>query len=156
MAKKMTKKISHPQLPAVKKVVKKRAPRMKKQVPRQAPAVTIQPHISIALESNHRPGHRKMSSLGNNTITPNKKIKSSSKASRYGSTSGLPGPAAAFDAPIVRRSPIAVSDIRQALANAPNNEVPHEFGVINKNRMPMQTIISSNGGKFSGRTGPIR
>lgn len=121
-----------------------------------APDVTIQPHISMALESNHRSGRNAVYTLGDNKITPNKKIKASSKPARYGSVQGLPGPKADFDAPIVRKAPRGVTDMRQLLINAPNNEVPDEFGVTNKHRMPMQNITPTSGGKYSGRTGPIR
>ena len=122
-----------------------------------APDVRIQPHISIALETNHRSGTRNVvTSLSENKITPNRKIKNAAKPARYGSRQGLPGPSAAFDAPIVRAAPRGVSDIRQLMINSPNNEVPDEFGVTNKHRMPMQSITPTGGGKHSGRTGPIR
>lgn len=123
----------------------------------KAPDVIIQPHISIALESNHRSGTRNaVYSLSNNSIKPNKKIKTETKPARYGSVHGLPGPSANFDAPIVRASPRGVYEMRQLLINGRNNEVPNEFGVTNKSRMPMQQITPTNGGKHSGRTGPIR
>jgi hypothetical protein len=121
----------------------------------KAPDVTIQPHISIALETNHRPGIRKVEALSNNTVPPNKKRKKSTETARYGSTQGLPGPKADFDAPIVRSAPRGVFDIRQLLVNGTNNEVPDEFGVTNKHRMPMQNMTPTLGGKYSGRTGPI-
>jgi len=121
-----------------------------------APDVSIQPHISLALESNHRPGRHSVYSLGENQITPNKPMKKAAKPARYGSTRGLPGPKADFDAPIVRNQPRAVYDMRQLLVNGANNEVPDEFGVTNKHRMPMQNITPTRGGKYSGRTGPIR
>jgi hypothetical protein len=91
-----------------------------------------------------------------NTIQPNKKMNKTATPARYGSVHGLPGPKANFDAPIVRTAPRGVSDMRQLLINAPNNEVPDEFGVTNKHRMPMQNIVPTPGGKYSGRTGPIR
>lgn len=47
-------------------------------------------------------------------------------------------------------------DLRQLMVNARNNEVPDEFGITNRDRFPMQTITPAPGGKFSGRTGPIR
>ena len=154
----------HPQMPKVqvkKQIRKPRAPKKKPQPASKdlahAPDVTIQPHISIALESNHRSGTRKsVYELSNNKVTPNKKIKTEAKPARYGSRHGLPGPGSDFAAPIVRSAPRGVSDMRQLLINAPNNEVPDEFGVTNKNRMPMQNIIPTQGGKYSGRTGPIR
>lgn len=166
MVKKATKPIKkpHPQLPKVqvKKVIRKpRAPRKKPEPASidlaKAPDVTIQPHISIALETNHRSGTRNpVYSLGANAITPNKKIKQEAKPARYGSKTGLMGPEADFAAPIVRVAPRGVSDMRQLLVNGPNNEVPDEFGVTNKHRMPMQNIVPTSGGKYSGRTGPIR
>jgi len=123
----------------------------------KAPDVTIQPHISIALETNHRGGTRaSVYSLGGNTIKPNKKMKEEVKPARYGSVHGRPGPGSDFSAPIVRVAPRGVSDMRQLLVNGLNNEVPDEFGVTNKHRMPMQNIIPTGGGKYSGRTGPIR
>lgn len=123
----------------------------------KAPDVFLQPRISIALESNHRPGNRNSTySLGGNSLKPNKKIKTIAKPARYGSVSGLPGPAADFAAPIVRKAPRGVSDMRQLLVNGLNNEVPDEWGVTNKHRMPMQNITPTSGGKYSGRTGPIR
>lgn len=123
----------------------------------KAPDVTIQPHISIALESNSNSGTRnRVYDLSNNKIQPNKKIKTVSKPARYGTRHGLPGPSSDFAAPIVRNAPRAVSDMRQLLVNGPNNEVPDEFGVTNKHRMPMQNINPTGGGKYSGRTGPIR
>lgn len=159
-----TKKSPHPQLPKVtpKKVIRKpRAPK-KKPAPEsidlaKAPDTIIQPHISIALESNHRSGTRNaVYSLSENKVAPNKKMKPIVKAARYGSKQGLPGPSSDFAAPIVRASPRGVSDMRQLLINSPNNEVPDEFGVTNKHRMPMQNIVPTAGGKYSGRTGPIR
>ena len=122
----------------------------------KAPDVSIQPHISIALESNHRGGRANVYSLSNNKVPPNKKMKEVVKPARYGSIHGLPGPRSDFDAPIVRKAPRGVSDMRQLLINGLNNEVPDEFGVTNKHRMPMQNIIPTGGGKYSGRTGPIR
>lgn len=123
----------------------------------KAPDVSIQPHISIALESNHRGGTRaNVYSLSENKIRPNKKMKEAVKPARYGSTRGLPGPGSDFAAPIVRKAPRGVSDMRQLLVNGLNNEVPDEFGVTNKHRMPMQNITPTGGGKYSGRTGPIR
>lgn len=117
----------------------------------------IQPHISIALETNHHSGTRRpVTLLSKNTVPPNKKIKKGTTPARYGSVHGLPGPKANFDAPIVRVAPRAVMDMRQLLINGRNNEVPDEFGVVNKHRMPMQNITPSSGGKHSGRTGPIR
>lgn len=117
----------------------------------------LQPHISIALETNHRSGTRpSRMDLSNNTVPPNKKIKKSSTPARYGSKQGLPGPKADFDAPIVREAPRGVSDYRQLLVNGRFNQVPDEFGITNKSRMPMQNIIPTGGGKHSGRTGPIR
>lgn len=47
-------------------------------------------------------------------------------------------------------------DFRQLTVNTKNNEVPDEFGITNKGRMPMQNITPAAGGKYSGRTGPIR
>ena len=123
----------------------------------RAPDVTIQPHISIALETNHRSGTRNTTTLlSNNTLPPNPKMRKSTKAARYGSITGLPGPTVNFDAPIVRAAPRAVMDTRQLLVNGRNNEVPDEFGVTNTSRFPMQNIVPTSGGKYSGRTGPIR
>ena len=123
----------------------------------KAPDVFLQPHISIAMETNQRSGTRApVYSLSNNSIRPNKKIKTETKPARYGSRHGLPGPASDFAAPIVRIAPRGVSDMRQLLVNGPNNEVPDEFGVTNRHRMPMQNITPTGGGKYSGRTGPIR
>lgn len=161
---KTSKKTPHPQLPKVpvKKVIRKpRAPRKKPQPASvdlaKAPDVLIQPHISIAMENNTNSGTRKsVYSLSENKVAPNKKIKKTATPARYGSKQGLRGPAADFAAPIVRVAPRGVSDMRQLLINAPNNEVPDEFGVTNKNRMPMQNIAPTPGGKYSGRTGPIR
>lgn len=116
----------------------------------------LQPHIAIALETNHRSGTRpSRMDLSNNTVPPNKKIKKDSKPARYGSVHGLPGPKADFDAPIVRQAPRGVSDYRQLLVNGRYNQVPDEFGITNKSRMPMQNIAPTSGGKYSGRTGPI-
>ena len=123
----------------------------------KAPDVTIQPHISIALETNQRSGTRKaVYELSENNVRPNKKIRKEATPARYGSKTGLPGPKANFDGPIVRTAPRGVSDMRQLLLNAPNNEVPDEYGVTNKRRMPMQNIVPAPGGKYSGRTGPMR
>jgi len=118
----------------------------------------VQEHIGNILERGPRTGTRaqRVYDLSNNTITPNRKIKTERKPVRYGSKHGLGGPNADFAAPIVRAAPRGVSDMRQLLINAPNNEVPDEFGVKNKSRMPMQTIVPTPGGKHSGRTGPIR
>lgn len=134
----------------------KNSKRNETQYTAEHPSAMLQPHISIALETNHRSGTRpSLIDLSNNTVPPNKKIKQSSKSSRYGSTQGLPGPKANFDAPIVRDAPRAVSDYRQLLVNGRYNQIPDEWGVTNKNRMPMQNIVPTNGGKYSGRTGPI-
>ena len=166
MAKKrvVVKKKRHPQLPTpvVRKTVRKaRAPRAKREPESinitKASDVQVQKHICMAMEANPRSGTRaRVYDLGNNAITPNKKIKKEMKPVRYGSKHGLGGPASDFAAPIVRAAPRGVSDIRQLLINAPNNEMPDEFGITNKNRMPMQTIVPTPGGKHSGRTGPIR
>jgi len=157
-------KKQHPQMPPVQVKKQIRKPRTKKKAKEQeskeithAPDVTIQPHISIALETNQRSGTRKsIYTLSNNKITPNKKIKTETKPARYGSKQGLPGPGSDFAAPIVRSAPRGIYDMRQLLVNGKNNEVPDEFGVTNKNRMPMQNIVPTSGGKHSGRTGPIR
>ena len=123
----------------------------------KAPDVQIQPHIQMALEMNPRSGSRRsVYELSENKVTPNKKIRKDARPARYGSVQGLPGPKATFDGPIVRPAPRGVSDIRQLMINAPNNEIPDEFGVTNKSRLPMQNIIPTPGGKYSGRTGPIR
>lgn len=109
------------------------------------------------MQENGHSGTRKAAQLlSDNTIKPNKRIKKSSTPARYNRVSGLPGPKANFDAPIVRPAPRGVFDMRQLLLNSYNNEVPDEFGVTNKNRFPMQQIIPTGGGKHSGRTGPIR
>ena len=141
-----------------KRVLKNPRPKMKPNTEiTKAPDVQIQPHIAAVLDNNIRSGRRKtVYDLSENKITPNKKIKTESKPARYGSKHGLGGPKSDFAGPIVRVFPRGVSDIRQLMINAPNNEVPNEFGVTNKNRMPMQNISPTRGGKYSGRTGPIR
>ena len=122
-----------------------------------APDVHTQAHIAYAMDNIGRHGNsRSVYDLSANTIKPNKKIKKTAKVARYGTKSGLPGPASDFAGPIVRIHPIGVSDVRQLLVDGPNNAVPNEWGVTNKSRMPMQNITPTGGGKHSGRTGPIR
>jgi hypothetical protein len=77
------------------------------------------------------------------------------KVARYGSKTGLPGPKSDFAAPIVKDQPIAATDSRQYLINTRYNEVPDEYGITNKSRIPRQQMVPANGGKYSGRTGPI-
>jgi len=123
----------------------------------KAPDVKIQPHISAVIENNVRSGTRKVVyDLSENKVTPNKKMNKKAKDARYGAMYGTKGPASDFAGPIVRKFPRGVSDMRQLMINAPNNEVPDEFGITNKHRMPMQNITPTRGGKYSGRTGPIR
>lgn len=155
----MKKPPPHPKLP--KSIIPEKTAR-KPQAPRKKaepkpPVAHLQPYLSLALENPTWSGtKRPVYSLSKNTIQPNKKIKKGAQTARYGSVTGLPGPKADFDAPIVRSSPRGVYDLRQLLVNTANNEVPDEWGVTNKNRMPMQTINPTSGGKYSGRTGPIR
>ena len=143
----------------------KRKPKAQKQPttkaklkPKQSTSdVSVQPYIATALEKKYRSGTRNnVYTLSENKITPNKKMKKETKPARYGAMYGTKGPNADFAGPIVRKFPRGISDIRQLMINAPNNEVPDEFGITNKNRMPMQNITPTRGGKYSGRTGPIR
>ena len=159
-----TKKSVHPQLPPVRAIPRIRKPRARpaKKQPESinlchTSDAVLQAHLQAAFDVNPNAGSSKsVYPLSNNTIRPNKKKKKTSEPSRYGSTQGLPGPAAAFDAPIVRAAPRGVYDYRQLMVNTANNTVPDEFGVTNKNRFPSQEIVPTNGGKHSGRTGPMR
>lgn len=124
---------------------------------RTSPDVQIQDHIRRALQKGeHTATRTSVYDLSENKITKNPLMKRQARPARYNSTQGLPGPAANYDAPIVRDAPRAVMDYRQLMVNAPNNEVPDEYGVTNQHRFPMQNIIPTSGGKMSGRTGPIR
>jgi hypothetical protein len=119
--------------------------------------VKTQSHINYALEHIPQSGTRRsVYALSENKVKPNSRIKKQAKPARYGSVQGLKGPNADFAAPITRAAPRGVYDTRQLLINHPNNEVPDEYGVTNKSRLPMQTMNPTSGGKYSGRTGPIR
>lgn len=74
-------------------------------------------------------------------------------AARYGTTVGKKGPKSDFAAPITREQPMAASDTRQYISNTKTNRIIDEFGVTKG--LPRQQIVPPNGGKFSGRTGPI-
>ena len=72
---------------------------------------------------------------------------------RYNNRTGLGGPAYDKFAPIVRSQPIGVTDLRQLMIPTAFN-IPNELGVRNE-QFPMQEIIPTRGGQWSGRTGPI-
>lgn len=92
--------------------------------------------------------------LSENKITPNRKPNKTTEIAQYGSRAGLGGPAADHFGPIVRKQPVAVTDFRQlAIPSAFN--IPNELGIRN-DRFPMQEIAPTNGGQWSGRTGPIK
>jgi hypothetical protein len=78
------------------------------------------------------------------------------KPMRYGNDAGKGGPKYDFAAPITRTQPLAVTDYRQFSINTPTNQVPDEFGITNRETLPMQQIQPVRGGKYSGRTGPIQ
>lgn len=123
----------------------------------QGPGVKLQPHLKKALIPDRTTQKfRPVTRLSKNKVRPNEKMKKKAMDARLGSVVGLKGPQADFAAPVTRAAPRGVMDFRQLTVNTANNEVPDEFGITNKNRMPMQNIIPSGGGKFSGRTGPIR
>lgn len=52
--------------------------------------------------------------------------------------------------PIVRSTPIAVTDSRQLLLPRKNNKIPNELGITNT-RMPAQEFLPTKGGYRSGR-----
>lgn len=75
---------------------------------------------------------------------------------RFNTTVGMQAPPADHSRPITESRPIAVSEYKQLMLNTTNNLIPDEFGVTNgETRYPMQQIIPTSGGKYSGRTGPI-
>lgn len=55
--------------------------------------------------------------------------------------------------PIQAERPRAVYDTRQLQYSSHNNLIPDEYGITRQGVMPMQEIISTNGGQHSGRTG---
>lgn len=75
-------------------------------------------------------------------------------AANYNSTAGRGGPAVDHFAPIVRKQPIAVTDMRQLATGNPYN-IANEFGVVN-DQFPLQEVAPTRGGQWSGRTGQIR
>ena len=89
-----------------------------------------------------------------NEVTPNKKQKVQAAPARYNSNAGLGGPAADHFAPVVRKVPIAVTDIRQ-ISSGNSFNIANEFGVTNE-QFPSQEIAPTRGGQWSGRTGQIR
>ena len=86
-------------------------------------------------------------------MTPNPKQKARAAGSRYNTNTGRGGPAFDKFAPIVRAQPIGVTDARQLMIPSSFN-IPNELGVRNEN-FPMQELIPTRGGQWSGRTGPI-
>ena len=151
-------------VPPVKaKKASKKKPSIKAQVkevtlsktPPQAPGAKLQPYLAKAMEMNPRSGTRAaVYQLSQNEITPNKKPTKTSAIARYNSTSGRGGPAVDHFAPIVRKGPIAVTDMRQLATGNPYN-IANEFGVVN-DQFPLQEVAPTRGGQWSGRTGQIR
>lgn len=130
-----------------------------KDIPRNKmpPGVKLQPHIQKTLMMPKRSGTRAaVYELSMNTLQPNPRIGKAAKPARYGTTAGLQGPEADHLRPIVNEAPRAVMDPRQLLVPSKNNYIPDEWGVTNRNAFPMQEIVPPSGGKWSGRTGPIR
>jgi hypothetical protein len=93
--------------------------------------------------------------LSDNKIPPNKPMNKRARPARYGSVAGKGGPAKDHWAPIVRKDPIAATDMKQYMVNTRYNSVPDEFGVTSGEALPMQQITPTRGGKYSGRTGPM-
>lgn len=121
------------------------------------PGVKLQPHIQKAMLMPPKSGTRKaVYELSNNTVQANKKINKKTMPARYGTRAGLQGPKADHMRPITNEAPRMVSDTRQLLIPTKNNLIPDEYGVTNPNAFPMQELAPPSGGKWSGRTGPIR
>jgi hypothetical protein len=85
----------------------------------------------------------------------NPKANRQGRVARYGAQTGLQGPKADHLRAAVRAQPRAVMELDQLLYPTKNNLIPDEYGVTRHSVLPMQEIIPTQGGKWSGRTGPM-
>lgn len=140
-----------------KKPIKKQVAKLPEGTGVDPPVSELQPYIQSLMERKANEGNRKsVFDLSGNEIQPNPLPNKKTKKEKYNNMQGLKGSDYDFAAPIKRKQPIGVYSFGQLLLDARNNEFPDEFGVKNKNKLPSQEIIPTRGGKYSGRTGPLR